>query len=93
MTVAPIDQKDKTHPHHLCMIEDITEDKHVEEALQKSEASLRAVLQSAADGILAVGIDNEVLYTNERFAELWKIPQSIIDSKDDSIMLGMCLIS
>lgn len=87
MTVAAIDQKDNTHPRHLCMIEDITEAKQVEEALQKSESSLRAVLQSAADGILAVGINNEVLYTNERFAEIWQIPQKVIKSKDDAILL------
>ena len=49
------------------------------------------LLQSTADGILAVGIENEVLYANERFAELWRIPQAVMASKDDSILLHQIL--
>jgi PAS domain S-box-containing protein len=66
---------------------DITDHKQAEEALQKSEDSLQAVLNSTADGILAVGKDNKVLYANERFSELWRIPSDILKSGDDSILL------
>ncbi len=66
---------------------DISERKQAEEALQKSESSLHAVLQSTADGILAVGSGNEVLYANERFVEIWRIPQAAMASKDDSVLL------
>ncbi len=65
----------------------ITRRKQMEEELLKSESSLQTILNSTADGILAVGIENEVLYSNERFAELWHIPQSIMTSKDDGIFL------
>lgn len=34
MTVAPVHVEDKTHPRHLCMIEDITARKHAEEAIR-----------------------------------------------------------
>ena len=40
MTIAPVKVEDKTHPRHLCMIEDITDRKLAEEALQKSKGSL-----------------------------------------------------
>jgi len=63
------------------------ERKQAEDALRSSESSLQAVLQSAADGILAVGSGNEVLYANERFAEIWRIPQAVMASKDDSALL------
>ncbi len=66
---------------------DITERKLAEDALRESETTLQAVLQSTADGILAVGQDNEVLYANERFAEIWRIPKDLLDKKDDSILL------
>jgi PAS domain S-box-containing protein len=66
---------------------DITNRKLAEEALQKSESSLQAVLQSTADGILAIGSGSEVLYANEQFAEMWRIPQEVMASKDDSILL------
>ena len=70
---------------------DITERKRAEKALRESESSLQAVLQSTADGILAVGSENEVLYANERFAEMWRIPRTIITSKDDAVLLQFVL--
>jgi len=68
-------------------VEDITERKTAEDALRKSESSLQAVLRSTADGILAVGSINEVLYANDRFSDLWRIPQAVMASQDDSILL------
>lgn len=37
MTIAPVTVEDKSHPRHLCMIEDITEKKQAEESLKKIE--------------------------------------------------------
>jgi diguanylate cyclase (GGDEF)-like protein/PAS domain S-box-containing protein len=68
-------------------VEDISKRMRAEEALKKSESSLHAILHSTADGILAVGIENEVLYASERFAQLWRIPQAIMASKDDAVLL------
>ena len=68
-------------------VEDISDRIRAEEALRKSASSLQAVLHSTADGILAVGIENDVLYVNERFAELWRIPPEVLASKNDLILL------
>jgi PAS domain S-box-containing protein len=70
---------------------DITERRKAEDALRQSESSLQAVLQSTADGILAVGPDNNVLYANERFADIWRIPKKIMASKDDALLLQSVL--
>jgi diguanylate cyclase (GGDEF)-like protein/PAS domain S-box-containing protein len=67
--------------------ENITERKKDEQALRESEASLQAVLQSTADGILAVDSENRILFVNERFGEMWKIPPSVLAHKDDGILL------
>ena len=72
---------------YISIVRDITERKQAEEALQKSASSLQAVLQSTADGIMAVESENEVLYANERFAEMWQIPPAVMASKNDSILL------
>ncbi|MGA2503509.1 MAG: GAF domain-containing protein [Anaerolineales bacterium] len=72
-------------------LSDITEHRKAEDALRKSESSLQAVLQSTADGILAVGSDNQVLYANERFAEIWRIPRDVLASKNDSLLLESVL--
>ncbi|HUI90158.1 MAG TPA: PAS domain-containing protein, partial [Anaerolineales bacterium] len=34
-----------------------------------------------------VNSENEVLFANERFAEMWMIPQNIMASKDDALLL------
>ena len=72
-------------------VENISSRKHAEEELRNREASLQAVLQSTADGILAINSENKVLYANERFAEMWLIPQSISTGQDDATLLQYVL--
>jgi two-component system cell cycle sensor histidine kinase/response regulator CckA len=66
---------------------DITERKKMEEALRESESSLHTILQSTADGILAVDSENKVLSANARFAEMWNIPPALTASRDDAALL------
>ena len=73
------------------IISDVTDRKIAEQALRESEVSLQGILHSTADGILAVSIENKVIFANERFAEMWKIPQEIIASKDDAVLLQFVL--
>ena len=47
--------------------------------LREKETQLRAILESTADGILAVDIKGKILHTNRKFSEIWKVPQSVID--------------
>ena len=73
------------------IFQDITERKQAEEALRESESSLQGILRSTADGILAANGENKTLFTNERFTEMWRIPQSVLDSKDDSLLIQHAL--
>jgi diguanylate cyclase (GGDEF)-like protein/PAS domain S-box-containing protein len=75
----------------IIVAHDITNRKRTEEALRRSESSLQAVLQSTSEGILAVSSENEVLYANERFSEIWRIPQEVMASKDDSVLIQYVL--
>ncbi|MDY6952186.1 MAG: PAS domain S-box protein [Thermodesulfobacteriota bacterium] len=70
---------------------DITERKLAEEALQESEELLRATLDSTGDGILAVNEAGKVTHANRRFAEMWRIPKALIDTRDDSALLAYVL--
>jgi PAS domain S-box-containing protein len=66
---------------------DITERKKNEEELIKSELYLRGTLDATNDGILAIDNTGKVITTNNRFTELWRIPQELIDRKDDQALL------
>ncbi|MCX6149556.1 MAG: PAS domain S-box protein [Ignavibacteriales bacterium] len=70
---------------------DITELRKAEIALKDSEVKLNVILESIADGILAVDSKGKIIKTNKKFAELWQIPQSIIDSGDDNTLLNFIL--
>ena len=66
---------------------DITERQMAEMALRRSETSLQAILRSTADGILAVSAENMVLFANERFVEMWRIPPGLIERGANSALL------
>jgi PAS domain S-box-containing protein len=70
---------------------DITGRKRAEEALRENQTQLRAVLESTADGILAVDNKGKVLHANQRFAGLWRIPRSLMEGGDDRAMLDFVL--
>ncbi len=66
---------------------DITERLRSERALRASESQLQVILNSTEDGILAVDRQGMILKTNQRFADLWQIPPSLIAGGDDQALL------
>ena len=52
---------------------------------------LRAVLEATADGILVVDADGKVVTSNKRFAELWRIPEQLLATRDDRRLLDFVL--
>jgi len=75
----------------LSIVRDITERKRAEEMLKERETQLRATLESTADGILAVDNMGKVLQVSRRFAEIWNIPPSILESGEDRVLLDFVL--
>lgn len=87
-----LEERVKTRTNDLIQVNahletEILERKQIEEALKKSESVLKSVLSATADGILAVGSNNQVLYANGRFADMWGIPQDILDNGEDDLLL------
>jgi len=66
---------------------DITSRKRAERLVLENEARLRATLEAAADGILAVDDIGRVTHSNQRFAELWRIPPPILERGSDKELL------
>ncbi|HEU5261858.1 MAG TPA: PAS domain S-box protein [Gemmatimonadales bacterium] len=70
---------------------DITERKRTEQDLRETLSLLNATLESTADGILVVDLAGRIVSLNRKFAELWRIPDSVLEAKDDGQALAWVL--
>src|SRR5919108_4221607 len=59
--------------------------------LENSLSLLTATLESTADGILVVSSEGKIVRFNRKFVDMWNIPDSIIESRDDSQALEFVL--
>ena len=67
---------------------DITEQKKIEMEFKKKSELLTSVLESTNNGFLVVDHNGSIIAKNKRFAELWGIPEEILDSNGEDQMLG-----
>jgi PAS domain S-box-containing protein len=67
----------------VCVVRDITLSKRTGEDLKQSVSLLRATLDATADGILVVDTRGKIVDFNVRFTELWRIPEHILDTRND----------
>jgi len=66
---------------------EVVKRKQDEEALRESEDYMRTVLESTADGILAVDAQGKVRHSNRLLAEMWHIPPELLDTgKSDQLL-------
>lgn len=64
--------------------QDVTDFKLSEISLEQTLSLLRATIESTADGLLVVDPDGKIVTFNRKFADLWKIPDSILNLRDDT---------
>src|SRR5256886_5170952 len=70
---------------------DITERQRTERDLRETLSLLNATFESTADGILVVDLAGRIVSFNRTFAELWRIPDSILQAKGSAPTLAFVL--
>jgi PAS domain S-box-containing protein len=63
-------------------------EERAEHATRWTEELLKATIESTADGILVVDNNGNALYANQRFARMWRIPQELLETRDDNRLLA-----
>ena len=74
-------------PAVVAIVRDSTARKQAEEQLQFANALLTAQLEGSPTGILVADKNRKIILFNRRFGELWRIPQDLIASGADEIVL------
>src|SRR3989441_12054290 len=70
---------------------DIPERQRAERDLRETLSLLNATFESTAEGILVVDLAGHIVSFNRIFAEMWRIPDSILEAKDSAQTLAFVL--
>ncbi len=81
--VAVLEELSRDLSYGIEMVRTREERNGLQWEINRKSVFLEAILNSTRDGLLVVSNDREVLYTNERFLDLWKIPRSIAEYAND----------
>ena len=74
-------------PHHyLGVVIDITERKQAEQNLARSLSLLQATFDSTAEGVLSVDAEGHVERFNQKYLDMWGVPQHLLQQQDDALI-------
>ena len=71
--------------------QDITERINTNSELRSTLSLLSATLDSTADGILVVDVEGRISMTNQRFADMWRLPADLVAEGDDDKALAVAM--
>jgi len=71
----------------LSLCRDITVRKQTDNELSHSFSLVQAALEATADGLLIVDQNGKIAGHNNQFSDMWRIPEEILESKDDELIV------
>ena len=91
LTTHPIVDAAGRHKEAYGIIRDITERHNAEAKLGEAISLLAATLDSTTEGVLAVDLQGRISRFNRQFVQMWRIPEEILESRDDDRALAFVL--
>ncbi len=79
------------HIRKIVFVRDITERKRAEAELKESLSLYMATLESTADGLIVVNRQGRIVSVNQKFRELWHLPEDVIASRESDKVLAFVL--
>ncbi len=81
---------------HAAVVEEVvvrrtSELKKANEDLKDVLSQLHSTLESTTDGILVMSVERKITNFNQKFATMWRIPDAILETKDDDKALAFVL--
>lgn len=70
---------------------DVTARRRADHEIEESLSLLKATLDATTDGILVVDESGKMVNFNRKFTEMWRIPKSVQESRDDNEALAWVL--
>ncbi len=84
-SIEPVTPPGAAAPTHcVVMLIDRSSAQQAENAREELLAELQATLESTADGILVTDLNGRVRAFNRRFAQVWGIPEDLVQERNDS---------
>lgn len=71
--------------NHVSNLESLVKDRTKE--LEKSLSLTKATLESTAEGIFVISTDNKIIDYNNKFLEIWEIPEAILQQQESAMVL------
>ena len=88
---TPLKKADGNVMGAISMAQDITDSKKASEELMANLSLLDSTIESTADGILVVDSKGKIVKCNQKFMQMWRIPDEIIETQDDDKALDFVL--
>ncbi len=73
--------------HDLTAKKELAALREIQQQLRNCEDLLRATFESTSDGILFTDEEGRMRRMNKRFAEIWDVPEAVIQQQDDKRLL------
>src|ERR1039457_39858 len=73
-------------PAAMVLARDMTEKIAVRDELKRALSLLTATLEATADGIIVRNLGGKIVIYNHKFVEMWQVPESIMEKKDEATL-------